>query len=271
MRVAPNTAEVLFTCDTVGKLADTVSSVFITWKVTGDDNYFWLNVKIKNEKEEVLLENKATYIKEQKLDFELWKEEKTEHFLGVLETWQLESLKEAFWETFHRMCCVFKEMVVSDQIQEKTKPIPKAEKPEDFTMETENISETECMVSIRPKFGETPRYDVRYETTINASQSIVKFHIGINDLDNQKFYAWASEFSYKASVRVTDIEPFFVQTISLIKRKATEADLTPEVLGESFREATHLLRKGINIGVNKQHQKKSKKLDKKDDNLLFEE
>jgi hypothetical protein len=166
---------------------------------------------------------------------------------------------------------VFGKRVISEQQEAKSRPIPKAEKWEDFDVETENISEQECMVSIRPKFGDSPRYDVKYETTIDASKSIVKFHIGVNDLENQKFYAWASEFSYKASVRMTDIEPFFVQTISLIKRKATEADLMAEVLGQSFREASHLLRKGISIGVNKQHQKKSKRLDKKDDNLLFEE
>lgn len=228
-------------------------------------------VKVKSLQEEVLCENKATYIKEYELDLETWKYDKLQHWDEVIETWGLQKVAEAFLETFHRMYQAFKNRVISDQINAKEKPIPKAEKLEDFTMEMENISEQECMVRIRPKFGEEPRYDVKYETTIDASKSIVKFHIGIKDLDNQKFYAWASEFSYKASVRLTDIEPFFVQTISLIKRKALEADLTAEVLGESFREATHLLRKGISIGVNKQHQKKSKKLDKKDDNLLFEE
>jgi hypothetical protein len=227
-------------------------------------------VKVKNLQGEVLCENKATYIKEHELDLETWKYDKLQHWDEVIETWELQKVAEAFLETFHRMYQVFSQKVISEQQEAKSRPIPKVEKWEDFNVETENISEQECMVSIRPKFGEEPRYDVKYETTIDASKSIVKFHIGVNDLENQKFYAWSSEFSFKASVRMTDIEPFFVQTISLIKRKATEANLIAEVLGQSFREATHLLRKGISIGVNKQHQKKSKKLDKKDDNLLFE-
>jgi hypothetical protein len=74
---------------------------------------------------------------------ETWKYDKLQHWDEVIETWELQKVAEAFLETFHRMYQVFRNRVVCEQQEAKSRPIPKAEALVDLPPEPEIISENQ--------------------------------------------------------------------------------------------------------------------------------
>jgi len=131
-------------------------------------------------------------------------------------------------------------------------------------------SETMVTVVCTPRPGVvTPPLRIEYHAVHRPLQSEVIVHASIRDLSGaNKFATRQDTFSFKASARMSDVNPWIALTRMKQSDMAHEAGLPKGPASAAFSYAMPIVWAGVRIGLEIQHEKKSRRKDIKDGGLF---